>query len=47
MPYKRVGRVIYKKANGWHKKQTCTSVENAKKALRLLRGIEHGMVPRK
>ena len=48
MPYKRVGNVIYTKSSGkWEKKQTCGSVEKAERALRLLRGVEHGMVPRK
>ena len=37
MPYKRIGKTVYSKKGGtWHKKQTCTSVENAKKAIRLL-----------
>lgn len=37
MPYKRVGKVIYHKVNGkWSVKQRCSSVENAKAALRLL-----------
>ena len=49
MPYKRKGKVIYTKSSGtWKKKQTCKSVENAKKAFRLLQGIEHGTLkPRK
>jgi len=49
MPYKIIGKTIYTKSGGtWHKKQTCSSVANAKKALRLLQGIEHGtLVPRK
>jgi len=42
MPYKRVGRVIYSKSGGkWHVKQVCTSIQNAIKALRLLRMKEH------
>ncbi len=48
MPYRRVGKVVqHKKGGKWSKKQTATSVENAEKAIRLLRGVEHGMVPRK
>lgn len=48
MPYRRKGRTIYSKATGkWRKKQTCRSVAAAKRALKLLRGIEHGLVPRK
>jgi len=41
MPYKRVGKIIYHYKNGrWSIKQRCTSVENAKKAMRLLGMIE-------
>lgn len=48
MPYKRVGKVIYTKASGkWRVKQKCRTVGNAKKALRLLRGIEHGTIKKK
>lgn len=48
MPYIRKGTKIYKKLDSkLQLKQTCSSVANAKGALRLLRGIEHGMVPRK
>ena len=47
MPYKIVGKTVYSKSSGkWKKKQTCTSVANAKAAMRLLYGIEGGMVPR-
>jgi hypothetical protein len=42
MPYKRKGKTIYVKKNGkWVEKQTCDSVGAAKRALRLLRAIEH------
>lgn len=48
MPYKRVGKTIYSKSGGkWHVKQTCSSAEKAKGAMRLLQGIEHGMEPKK
>lgn len=49
MPYKRVGTTIHTKSSGeWEKKQTCKSVAAAERALRLLRGIEHGtLVPGK
>jgi len=48
MPYKRIKSKIYTKATGkWRLKQTCKSEASAKRALRLLRGIEHGLVPRK
>jgi len=47
VPYKIVGKKVYHKKGGkWSVKQTCKSVANAKKAIRLLRGIEHGMIPK-
>jgi len=46
MPYKRVGRkVMHKKGGKWKTKQTCKSVAAAKKAINLLRGVEHGWKP--
>ena len=37
MPYKRMGKSVYKKiGKSWRKKATASSVENAKKMLRLL-----------
>lgn len=45
MPYKRVGKTIMHKKDGWSKKQTASSVENAKSAMNLLQGIEHGWEP--
>ena len=42
MPWVRKGKTIYKKTDGLVQKQTCGSVGKAKKALNLLRGIEHG-----
>lgn len=48
MPYKRIGKTIYTKKSGkWKKKQTARTIANAKKTLRFLRGLEHGMKPRK
>lgn len=48
MPYKVVGsKVMHQKGGKWSIKQRCTSPANAKAAVRLLRGVEHGMVPRK
>ena len=45
MPYKIKGSVIYhKKAGKWKIKQRCSSVANAKKALRLLQGLESGSI---
>ena len=37
MPYKRKGKIIWhKKNNRWSIKQRCTSIDNAKAAMRLL-----------
>ena len=45
MPYKRIGSNVYTKATGrWRIKQHCRSVDNAKKAIRLLRGLEKGTI---
>jgi len=46
-PYKRKGKTILHKKDGWSKKQKCKSVRKAKSAMRLLHGIEHGMKPRR
>lgn len=41
MPFRRIGKVIQKKVDGkWTKKQTCSSAEKAKSALRILRDWE-------
>ena len=46
MPNRRKGKVIYHKKGGkWRIKQRCKSVANAKRALRLLRGVAHGWKP--
>jgi len=46
MPNKRVGRIIYHKVSGkWVVKQVCRSVAAARRAINLLRGVEHGWVP--
>lgn len=46
MPNKRVGKIIYHKVGGsWKVKQRCTSVTNAKRALKLLQGVAHGWKP--
>ena len=48
MPYKRIGNVIYSKSTGkWRRKQKAKNPKNAKKAMNLLRGIEHGWHPTK
>ncbi len=48
MPYERKGKTIMSKSGGsWHTKQTASTVANAIKAMRLLQGIEHGMIPNK
>ena len=45
MPYKRIGKVIYHLKGGKRSvKQKCESVANAKGALRLLNGLEHGTI---
>lgn len=45
MPYKRIGKTIYSKSTGkWRKKQTCGSVAKAKRALKLLQGLESGSI---
>ena len=45
MPYKRKGKTIYKKSDGWKVKQRAKSVGRAKRAMRLLHGVEHGWRP--
>ncbi len=46
MPYRRRGKVVqHKKAGKWVKKQTAGSEAAAKRALNLLRGVEHGWKP--
>lgn len=46
MPYKVEGnKVMHKKGGKWKVKQVCSSHENAQKAMRLLRGVEHGWEP--
>ena len=48
IPYKTIGVKVYHFKNGkWSVKQTCSSPANAKKAANFLRGLEHGMVPKK
>lgn len=43
MPYKRVGKVIYRKNSkgNWVKKATAKTVENAKKMIQRLRIIKY------
>ena len=45
MPWIRKGRTIYKKVDGLKKKQTARSPAAAKRAMRLLHGVEHGWKP--
>ncbi len=46
MPYKVRGSAVYHLKNGrWLTKQKCSSPENAKKAMALLQGVEHGWHP--
>lgn len=45
MPYKVVGKnVMHYKGGKWTVKQHCSSVANAKGAIRLLQGLEHGTI---
>jgi hypothetical protein len=47
MPYKVSGnKVLVNKGGKWITKQTCKSHAAAEAAVRLLRGIKHGMKPR-
>ena len=48
MPYKVSGsNVMHYKGGKWSVKQHCKSPANARAAIRLLQGVEHGMKPRK
>ena len=48
MPYKSSGKIVYVKKGGrWVKKATASSVKKAQAMVRLLRGVKHGMKPRK
>ena len=46
MPYRLINKTIMTKGGGikWRKKQTCRSVASAKRALKLLRGLESGSI---
>ena len=45
MPYKVIGRAVMHFKNGkWSVKQMAKSRKNALKAMRLLEGIEHGII---
>ena len=46
MPYKLSGnKVLHYKGGKWVVKQVCRSVAAARRAINLLRGVEHGWVP--
>ena len=45
MPYKRKGKSVYKKTNGWTKKGTSKSIKKAKKYLRVLNAVHRGWRP--
>jgi Zn/Cd-binding protein ZinT len=48
MPYRVSGsNVLHYKGGKWKVKQHCKSPAAAKRAISLLRGVEHGMKPRK
>lgn len=44
-PYKRKGKAVLHKKDGWGVKQKAKSVKKAKRTMNLLRGIEHGWEP--
>ena len=44
-PYKRVGKTVYKKADGLESKGTSKTIEKAKAHLRVLQGVERGWKP--
>jgi len=47
MPYKfgpNMMSIMHQKGGKWKIKQHCTSVENCKKAMRLLQGLESGSI---
>lgn len=47
MPYKTINSTVYTKTTGtWKKKQKCRSPAAAKRALKLLRGLEAGTIER-
>lgn len=45
MPYKRIGKTVYKKTDGWTKKGTSKTLAKAKSYLAVLQGIEKGWRP--
>ena len=45
MPYKRVGRTVYKKVNGLKKKGASKTIKKAKAHLRVLQWVERGWKP--
>ena len=48
MPYKTSGKtVMVKKRGKWRKKATAKSKASAQRMVRLLRGVKHGMKPRR
>ena len=44
MPYKVRGKQVLHKTDGFTVKQTCRSEAAAKRAMRLLEGLEHGSI---
>jgi len=48
MPYRTSGKIVQvKKAGKWRKKATAKSKAAAKRMVRLLRGVKHGMKSRR
>ncbi len=47
MPYRISGKnILHKKGGKWSIKQRCSSIANARKALKLLQGLESGSIKR-
>jgi hypothetical protein len=45
MPYKRKGKSVYKKVDGWKKVGTSKTTAKAKSYLKVLQGIHSGWKP--
>lgn len=45
MVYKRTGKTVYKKTDGWTKVGTSRTVAKAKSHLRVRRAVSHGWKP--
>mgnify|MGYP001601662856 CR=1 FL=1 len=45
MPYRRAGKTVYVKKDGWKSKGTSKTISEAKAHLRVLQGLKHGWKP--